>query len=118
MQGESIRLPHQVDTALFRIVQEALTNVAKHAGATKVNVAVEMKPLAITLVVEDNGRGFEIDRTGQREPSGWGILGIRERAKLLGAECRIDSVPGEGTRVEIHAPLVGEDNAHVQTLTP
>jgi signal transduction histidine kinase len=117
VQGESMRLQRQVETALFRIVQEAMTNVAKHANATHVAVAVEMNPMSITLVVEDNGRGFDPDRTWQGQPSGWGILGIRERAKLLGAECIIDSAPGQGTHVEIRAPLVGEGITQEQPLT-
>ena len=108
IQGDNVRLPRQMETAFFRIVQEAMTNIAKHAQATHVTITVKVEESSITTTVEDNGRGFDVNRTWQRQPSGWGILGIRERAKLLGAECHIESAPGNGTRVQIRAPLVSE----------
>ena len=114
--GENVRLSRHVETSLFRIVQEAMTNIAKHAGATHVVVAVQINPTSITLSVKDNGRGFVANQLWKGQPSGWGILGIRERAKLLGADCTIVSEPGQGTHVEIRAPLTGEPNVSEPAL--
>jgi signal transduction histidine kinase len=117
VQGENVRLPRLVETSLFRIVQEAMTNIAKHAAATHVAVTLEMDPLSVTLTVSDNGRGFDPEQAWQGQPSGWGILGIRERAKLLGAECRIDSAPGQGTCVWVRAPLAGDESGYGYAFT-
>jgi signal transduction histidine kinase len=118
LQGESVRLPRQVETALFRIVQEAMTNVAKHANASRVDVSVSVDSAFLSLIIQDNGLGFDRDRAWHGKQPGWGIVGIRERAKLLGAECRIDSAPGKGTRIEVRAPLTSIENVHVYELAP
>jgi signal transduction histidine kinase len=118
IEGESIRLPRHTETTLFRIVQEAMTNIAKHADASHVIVDLAIRPGTLTLLIEDNGRGFDLERTWQRQQSGWGILGIRERANLLGAECHIDSAPGKGARVEVRVSLAGYENSYEPALLP
>ncbi len=96
-------LPDALATALFRITQEGLTNVARHAGARQVAVELTYLPEALRLVVEDDGRGFDADRA--RRGDGFGLLGIRERARHLGGSVRVDSQPGRGTRIEVQLPL-------------
>jgi signal transduction histidine kinase len=90
-------------TSLFRILQESLTNVAKHARATQVEVTLEKSAREVTLTVHDNGAGFSPGEP--RKPAAYGILGLHERAALLGGEVRIESAPGRGTTVEVRVPL-------------
>lgn len=94
------RLPREVEVALFRIVQEALTNGAKHARATGVSISLRQENGTATLTVTDNGAGFDTgvsipDR--QRPP--WGIASMRERAQAVGGSLRIESARGAGTSV-------------------
>ena len=92
------RLPSETETTLYRIAQEALTNVAKHSRATSVDVILERRGDQVVLIVEDNGVGFDPGRTSTRRP-GFGLLGMRERAALVGATLQIESQPGKGTTV-------------------
>ena len=106
--GDESVLPIEYKTVLFRIAQEALTNVAKHAAATQVVVTLVIEPLQASLTVRDNGQGFDpAVVSSQRTPhvAGWGLVGIRERALLLGGECEIASRPGEGTVIQVTVPL-------------
>jgi PAS domain S-box-containing protein len=105
------RLPEAVETALYRIAQEALTNVAKHAAARKVRIDVNVDPGGIDLRVVDDGRGFASDAL-LRRPAGQhlGLSGMRERAALLGGTCAVDSQPGRGTRVRVRLPLTGSND--------
>lgn len=107
ISGTAVRLPSEYETVLFRITQEALTNVTKHAAATRVAVRLDFAPDRVTLTLEDNGQGFDpgrfLRRNGQQ--AGWGLLGMQERAALLGGRCQIDSRPGAGTRIEVDVPL-------------
>lgn len=99
--------PHA--TAVFRIVQEALANVAKHAAASRAAVVICSLPGSITLSVRDNGRGFV---TGApRKPQSLGLMGLHERAQLLNGNVNIDSAPGQGTCVEVTIPLSEEEAA-------
>ena len=94
------RLPLDLEIALFRIAQEALTNIAKHARATSVDITLRRENGSMTLVVADNGAGFEPAGPAlQREPPRWGITGMRERAQAVGGSLRIESARGAGTRV-------------------
>ena len=93
--------PHA--SAVFRILQESLTNVAKHAQASRVEMALVREDGAVTLSVSDNGRGFSPQ--DPRKPSSFGLMGLRERAYALGGEVRIDSAPGRGTRIDVRIPL-------------
>ncbi len=93
--------PHA--TAVFRVLQESLTNIAKHAGADAVEVRIARTAENIHLRVQDNGSGFSLE--SPRKRNSHGLLGVRERAYLLGGESRIVSAPGEGTIVELWLPL-------------
>jgi signal transduction histidine kinase len=96
------RLPAEIETALYRIVQEALTNVVKHAGAHRVSVVLARKDAAMTAVIEDDGRGFE---AGGTHASGLGLVGIRERLGLLHGRLAIESTQGSGTTIVAEVPL-------------
>lgn len=100
---ETLELQEPYATAIFRIVQESLANVAKHAEASAVTVALERLPGAILLAVSDNGRGFSV--SAPRKPQSLGLLGLRERALLLKGSLSIASTPGQGTRLEVSIPL-------------
>ena len=93
--------PHA--TAVFRILQEALTNIAHHAQAELVNVTLDVNEEEITLRVRDNGRGFE--PRDPRKPNSFGLVGLRERAYLLDGEINIDTTPGKGTLIEVRIPI-------------
>ncbi|MFL6010029.1 MAG: GAF domain-containing sensor histidine kinase [Rubrobacteraceae bacterium] len=95
-------LPPSVEAALYRICQEALTNVARHAGAERATVRLVATPDRVRLAVEDDGSGF--DAAGVPEDR-HGIVGMRERAEVLGGTLEVRSEPGEGTRIEVTAPL-------------
>jgi signal transduction histidine kinase len=110
--------PHPIDplinTALFRVAQEALTNVVKHALATHVTMRLEFRPATVMLQVEDNGCGFDMGARAERPA--WGLLGMEERALLLDGHVTIRSQPGQGTCVEMTIPYhsnveVGNGNA-------
>jgi PAS domain S-box-containing protein len=93
--------PHA--TAVFRVLQESLTNIAKHAHATEVNVLITRTQDQVHLRVQDNGAGFSLE--SPRKRNSHGLLGVRERAYLLGGESRIVSAPGHGSTVELWLPL-------------
>src|SRR6266511_5719607 len=93
--------PHA--TAIFRILQESLTNVARHAKAQRVEVALGRSDGTVTLNVRDNGRGFNLD--DPRRPNAFGLMGLRERVSLLGGDVRIESQPGQGTVLHVQIPL-------------
>ena len=95
------RLPTDVETALYRIVQEALTNVVKHAQATAVSIVLATKDRAVTALIEDDGRGFTPDGSGE----GLGLLGMGERLALLGGRLKIESSHGAGTTIVAEVPL-------------
>lgn len=91
----------EVSTALFRIAQEGLNNIVKYAGATSVNLHVIEKEEEIYLMLEDNGKGFDV--TSRKE--GMGLQNIHERAELLNGTAQIHSTPGEGTTIEVFIPI-------------
>ncbi len=101
------RLDPEVETALYRVVQEALTNVARHACATRVRLRLERKASSAIATIEDNGRGFDTKELAGRDLSerGAGLVGMQERIALLGGSFRIQSDPGEGTRLAVEIPL-------------
>jgi len=107
-EGDDSRLPVEYRTVLFRIAQEALTNIAKHAYATQVSVALRVAADQVDVEISDNGSGFEPalpERLAQQPAVGWGVVGMRERALLLGGVCVINTAPGAGTRVRATVPL-------------
>jgi len=101
------RLPTDVETAVFRVVQEALTNVLRHSGASSVLIQMARTGGRLSIEIEDDGKGFEPDAVATPESSGrgLGLLGIRERVELLGGSVTIDSTPGEKTRVAVTVPI-------------
>jgi len=102
--GENLPpLSLETETALFRIAQEALTNVAKHAEASAVTVSLASEGEKGRLVVEDDGKGFVAGECAAAADSGWGLTVMRERAALAGASFSVTSSPGEGTRIVIEA---------------
>ena len=101
--------PDPVATTIFRTLQESLTNIAKHADARGVEVTLSNDAGEVVLVVRDDGRGFSPAQP--RKPQSFGLLGLRERAYLLGGEVSIDSAPGGGTIVEMRLPRP-ESGAH------
>lgn len=90
---------------LYRVVQEALSNVVRHASASRVRIHIEMDSDHVTALVQDDGRGFEVGRTQSGEGEGLGLVGMRERASLVGGRVRVDSEPGLGTRVRLEIPV-------------
>jgi PAS domain S-box-containing protein len=100
------RLDPEVETALYRVVQEALTNVARHADATQVRLHLERKSGSATALIEDNGRGFEApERIEDILGRGAGLVGMQERVALLGGSVTIQSGHGEGTCLSVEIPL-------------
>jgi signal transduction histidine kinase len=96
------RLPAEVETTLYRIVQEALTNIVKHAGASRVSVLMVRSSGSATVVIEDDGQGF--DPTGPPE-DGMGIMGMRERVELHEGRLTVESTPGSGATLVAEVPL-------------
>lgn len=106
-QGQELcRLPEPVNITLYRFLQEALTNVARHARAERVRVVLESRTEGLTLLVEDDGLGFNPE-AGQR--TGMGLPSLRERLESLGGSLQIESAPGEGTRLSAVVPLRREE---------
>jgi two-component system NarL family sensor kinase len=100
--GSPSPLPVRIEVGLYRILQEALTNVGRHAYARHVAVQLVMTPEQVQLAVQDDGRGFDPSKVGQER---YGLIGMNERAKLLSGNLEICSAPGEGTRLEVAIPL-------------
>jgi signal transduction histidine kinase len=98
------RLPPELETVLYRFVQEALTNVVKHAGAARVNVVVGRRDGGVTAVVEDDGQGFDPSDVRQ---DALGLLGMRERLALVGGTLAVESAPGKGTALIAFVPAPG-----------
>jgi signal transduction histidine kinase len=98
--------PSESAVALFRILQESVMNAVQHGRAEHVFATVELEAERIVLTVEDDGIGFDVAALApRREARGLGVLGMEERARLVGGWCRISSTPGEGTLVEVTVPV-------------
>ncbi len=102
IDGEPRPIEPAANTALFRVAQEALTNVVKHAQATNAQYGYPICPAMVRLQVKDDGCGFDV-RTQAQRPA-WGLLGMEERATLLGGNVVVQSQPGQGTRIEMTVP--------------
>jgi PAS domain S-box-containing protein len=100
---KDLEMDKERSTAIFRIFQETLTNVARHAGATTVQTSLVVGETKIALITHDNGAGFDVPAVRGR--GSLGLLGMRERAHLLGGEFKISSSPGKGTTVVVHIPV-------------
>jgi signal transduction histidine kinase len=96
-----VRLPDEVESALYRVVQESLTNIAKHASAKAVSISLTRRGSAVAAVIEDDGVGFDprVVRGG-----GIGLLGMRERLALIDGRLEIESRPGAGTTIVAEVP--------------
>jgi signal transduction histidine kinase len=104
VNGEQKRLDSLIETVLFRVAQEALTNVTRHAGTNKAIVCLDYGPGAVTLGVLDSGKGFDPNEP-LRPPRGWGLEGMRERIEAAGGRLILHSAPGRGTTVQAVIPL-------------
>ncbi|MGZ8741106.1 MAG: sensor histidine kinase, partial [Gaiellaceae bacterium] len=96
------RLPSEVETTLYRIVQEALTNIVKHAQATRVSILLVRSAATATVVIEDDGRGFD---TGDIRAAGLGLVGMRERVELHDGRLTVESTPASGTTLVAEVSL-------------
>ncbi|HET6370553.1 MAG TPA: ATP-binding protein, partial [Nitrospiria bacterium] len=106
-KGEEGRNPPALETACFRIAQEALTNVVRHAKARLVSVTLREGEDAIELTIRDNGRGFEVSEAFARASRGksMGLLSMQERTQLVGGDIKIVSTPSQGTEVRARFPI-------------
>jgi signal transduction histidine kinase len=114
------RFTSEIEAAAYRIVQEALTNVAKHASATSCRVYLQRLPNTILMTIEDDGAGFDastVERVGERR--GLGLIGIRERVAQLRGTMRLESGPGRGTRLTVELPArvrIGAEDVHAASV--
>ena len=107
VKGEERRLSSEVELTLFRIAQEAMNNVRKHADADHVITTVELSDSTVKMTVEDNGKGFNPPKLTDHPTAAGklGLIGMHERARLLGGSLVVKSEPGDGTRVIVNVPL-------------
>jgi len=100
--GHETRLPYRLETCIYRVVQEALTNVARHSHAHAASVVLDLRPGQASVIIEDDGVGFDPEEVGMRS---LGIVGMRERAALLDGTLQIESRPGSGTTLFVKLPV-------------
>ena len=122
------RLSPEIETALYRVVQEAINNIARHAAARNVEIKLELQDNTATVSIVDNGIGFDLNElsmatTRDMEDTdslltdntrGLGIIGMQERIELLGGDMDILTAPGSGTRIFIHVPIQERDLVYDQ----
>jgi signal transduction histidine kinase len=100
----------EAEINIYRIVQESLNNVVKHSRASEANIVIERNSHTVAMTIQDNGRGFSSERAaGGNGNGGFGLKGIAERARMLGAECVIHSAPGQGTTITLHIQAPNSD---------
>ena len=112
VEGIEAPLDAHVKAALFRIIQESLSNIAHHAEAKNASLRMLYTDAAVSILIEDNGKGFDAESAIEHDASGeghFGLLGMRERATIIGAQFVVTSKPGQGTRVHVRFPLRPED---------
>jgi two-component system, NarL family, sensor kinase len=115
VEVEPVELPPHVEVALYRIAQEALQNVVKHADARSVLIRLASADDGVRLVVSDDGQGFDEDTVaGAEDRHSYGLVGIRERAELIGASLTLTSRPGTGTAVEVVVPIPARNGKRVK----
>ncbi|MCL5962278.1 MAG: histidine kinase [Chloroflexi bacterium] len=107
-RGVQQRLSPETELALYRVVQESLTNAARHSKATSVDVSLEREGAWVNLTVEDNGIGFDVERALSGRNVGLGVFGMRERIVLLGGDFLVESIPGSFTRVKARVPALAK----------
>lgn len=108
---EGMRLPPHLETMLFRIAQEAISNILRHANASKVSIRLWTMAEQLWLEIKDDGRGFDIEKAaeGAVDRKQLGLLGIEERVSLVGGAVKVESAEGSGTCLQLHIPLPVED---------
>lgn len=106
--GLTERLPTEVEVTFFRIAQGLIGNILEHSGASNVSVELACTGGGCVLRIEDDGKGFDVSKLTRVDTSGRGagVFTMKERARLVGGQCRIDSRPGQGTRVTVNIPLL------------
>jgi len=112
--GQRRRLPSEIETTLYRIAQEAITNVAKHAQATHASIRLHFSHQEVTLNVSDNGVGMDVEiaRRAAASGKGWGLAGIRERIQLVEGRLDVRSAPGTGTDLSVWVPIPKKEETH------
>lgn len=105
IEGGRRSLPVRIEAGLYRVVQESLTNIRRHAHANTVTIRISMTPESVYLMIEDDGYGFDPSNIPQE--GRYGLIGLNERVKLLGGTLNLQSNPNSGTRVEVQIPLGG-----------
>lgn len=116
--GERRALPQTAESHVLRIAQEAVTNALKHGNAKRIDLALHFGPERVTLLVRDDGSGFDADHAPSAESGHFGLSGMRERAIKLSADLRVTSRAGEGTSVQLDAPLPAETGVNETLRTP
>jgi signal transduction histidine kinase len=109
---DSDDLPDEYKTCIYRVVQEALHNCARHSHATTVRIRVEQRTGRLALTIQDDGRGFDV-----HQMKGLGLLGVQERVARLGGKCSIHSKPGRGTMLSVELPFIGQNRSLVTRET-
>jgi signal transduction histidine kinase len=101
------RLPRELETTLYRVVQESLTNVARHSGAHCANILLKIDAASALLIIEDHGVGFDMKdlNASQAKKNRLGVYGMEERVALVGGTLSIESAPGEGTSIRVDIPI-------------
>ena len=108
--GRIKQLNNATRTVLYRVAQEALTNVARHARASRVDVSIQKRPRAFRLTIKDNGKSFRVERVLQaRKNKRLGLLGMRERVEMVGGSLHVESAPGQGTTICAEIPFAKSD---------
>jgi signal transduction histidine kinase len=112
--GSQRRLTLKIETALFRIAQEAINNIEKHADAELATIRLDFQRDWVFMSFQDDGQGLDVEQVlrGEDTARGWGLLGMRERAALLGGSLRVDSRPGQGTQIQVEVPVYREGMIH------
>ena len=112
--GQQRRLPLQLETTLFRVIQEAVTNIVRHAHAKNVNISLSFKRRSIRVHIRDDGRGFDVEEaiSSKDRPRGLGLLGMKERAELMHGTLSMHSHPGGGTEIDIEIPINNKEVAN------
>jgi signal transduction histidine kinase len=102
-------MPPEVESVMFRVASEAVTNVVRHAHARTVRVMLIYGDRSVRLAVQDDGRGFAVDPDLRTYAGHWGLLGMRERASQLRGRFRVRSAPGAGTKIMLQVPSRGAE---------
>ena len=117
--GANRECDKDIEIALYRIAQEALSNMVRHARATTASVRLTQDRSVIGIMIEDNGRGFDMSdaQNGKRGAHGLGLISMKERAQLFGGSLYVTSAPGRGTRIHVEVPIAREDGHEADTNT-